>query len=174
MNKVFLGLGLVLAGCGPPVQFYSMPNPPTYSGCHVEQLEDGAHVGCNDGTSAVVMNGRDGEVGPQGPQGLQGPQGAVGAQGPIGLTGPQGPQGIPGLPAIITAVKLCADDTSAFPEFAVQFGGKLYAVYWGSTPSSSAAEAFLTLLKPGDYRSTGGNGCSFKIGSDGLTVTELH
>ena len=78
------------------------------SGCSVEQLEEGASIHCDDGTSATVAHGEDG-VAQQGTPGAQGPQGIQGPQGPEGAMGPQGSQGIQGLqgPAgIVSASKL--------------------------------------------------------------------
>jgi hypothetical protein len=105
-------------------------------------------------------------VGCQGPQGLQGPEGAPGAQGTAGQDGAQGPQGIAGTGTEV--VKLCASDNSVYPEYALRIGNQLYAVYWGTAPYSGGNKtAFLALLIPGNYSSTGGNGCSFTVNSDG-------
>lgn len=82
--------------------------------------------------------------------------------------GTQGAQGAPGLNGapgtVITPVKFCNNDTSRFPEYGLMVGNRLFAVYWGTTPSSpSVPESFLTEVLPGNYISTGGNGCQFTI-----------
>jgi hypothetical protein len=83
----------------------------------------------------------------------------------VGSTGPSGAAG-----TSITTIKFCNDDTSTFPEYGIIIGTQIYAVYYGSTPSSSAPEAFLALIVPGNYRSTGGNGCAFTVNANG-TIT---
>lgn len=88
-----------------------------------------------------------------------------GTQGIQGLQGPQGEVGIPGTQ--VTPVKFCKTDHSDFPEYGLLIGHQLFGVYWGTAPFSNGAnEAFLALLTPGSYRSTGGNGCSFVINSN--------
>jgi hypothetical protein len=93
----------------------------------------------------------------------------VSCQGPVGPQGPPGPAGEAGEPGVSPGVvKLCADDTSDYPEYALLVNGQLYAVYWGTTPvSGSNKQAFLALIVPGHYVSTGGNGCSFTVLADG-------
>lgn len=98
--------------------------------------------------------------GAQGSQGIQGNQGNQGAQGIQGVAGLNGTNG-----SVVTPVKLCANDNSTYPEYGLYIGNDLYAVYWGSTPASSAAQAFLTKLVAGSYRSTGGNNCAFTVDS---------
>lgn len=144
------------------------------------------HFGCGvQGPRGYIgpqgIQGEQGEEGPMGPQGPQGEQGVVGPQGPVGATGVAGPQGpagpvgstgpsgAPG--STITTIKFCEDDTSAFPEYGIIIGGSVYAVYWGSTPHSVQPSAFLAWIKPGRYRSTGGNGCAFTLTNDG-TITK--
>lgn len=79
-----------------------------------------------------------------------------------GIQGVQGLQGIPG--TAITPVKFCNTDTSTYPEYGLMIGTQLFAVYWGTAPySGNNKTAFLTEIIPGNYTSTGGNGCSFTI-----------
>lgn len=93
-------------------------------------------------------------------------QGEKGEPGEIGPVGPQGPAGAPG--RSIEQVRLCSDDTSAYPEYALKIDSQLYAVYWGTTPTSNGQkQAFLALITPGTYQSTGGNGCRFRVELDG-------
>ncbi len=94
-----------------------------------------------------------------GPRGDAGPPGAS-------ITGPAGRDG-----DSVASVKLCADDTSTYPEYALRVGNTLYAVYWGTAPyAPSVNSAFLALLSPGSYRSTGGNGCAFTVTNDGRVL----
>ena len=94
-----------------------------------------------------------------GVNGLNGEQGLPGVQGIPGLNGTNGSDGTKVLP-----VKFCVDDLSKFPEYGLMIGDELFAVYWGTTPASpKTPQAFLTKLVPGQYRSTGGNNCLFKI-----------
>ena len=78
----------------------------------------------------------------------------------MGYTGP------PGFSfSNVSTIKLCADYTSEYPEYAICINNQLYAVYQGSTPNTPSA--FLALIVPGSYVSTGGNGCRFTAASDG-------
>lgn len=98
-------------------------------------------------------------------------QGEKGEPGQVGPVGPQGPAGAPG--SSIEQVKLCDDDTSAYPEYALKIDNQIYAVYWGTTPTSNGQkQAFLALIIPGTYQSTGGNGCRFRVELDG-SITRL-
>ena|ERR1035437_8122957 len=167
MRSHFLLVGLLSVGCGKGD--HGIPGAMGEKG--------------NTGLQGPV--GAQGVVGPQGPVGFTGAQGVagipglVGPVGPVGATGSQGVQGIPGLQGVagqnatsVTTVKFCHDDTSAFPEYGIVIGSSIYAVYWGSAPySPNTSEAFLALIKPGNYMSTGGNGCYFTVHSDG-SITE--
>lgn len=94
-----------------------------------------------------------------GVNGINGEQGIPGAQGVPGLNGRDGADGTRVLP-----IKFCADDRSTFPEYGLQVGDEIFAVYWGTTPASpSTPQAFLAKLLPGQYRSTGGNNCVFRV-----------
>jgi hypothetical protein len=114
-------------------------------------------------------------VGSTGVQGVQGIQGLRGADGTPGVNGTNGTNGLNGINGhdgtSVTTIKFCNTDTSAFPEYGIIIGSNIYAVYWGSAPySPNTSEAFLALIKPGTYMSTGGNGCHFTVHSDG-TIT---
>lgn len=129
--------------------------PPSKSPqCSVVASEAGATITCPDGTTASIVNGLNG---------TNGTNGSDGSNGTNGSNGVNGSDGAPG--TIITTVKLCADDTSGFPEYAVRIGGQLYAVYWDVSKG-----AFLALLTPGRYMSTNGTGCLFGVTSDGEVV----
>ena len=171
-----IAIAIILAGCGQTnARFYTDPT------CVVSKVDGGSEISCPDGSHSIIANGQDGATGAQGPQGPQGIQGvagisgAVGPQGPVGAQGSQGPQGLVGpqgqpgpAGAGVSTVKFCADDTSAYPEYGVKIGSSIFAVYWGTTPASpGAAQAFLALIVPGSYRSTGGNGCAFTVDANG-------
>jgi hypothetical protein len=117
--------------------------------CTVAETSGGASVTCN-GNSVNINNGLNGESGPS---------------GSVGATGPAGPSGATG--ASVTAVRLCADSTSAFPEYGVQIGGALYAVYFGVLNGEAQPQAFLAQLTQGNYESTNGSGCLFTVNADG-------
>jgi len=82
-----------------------------------------------------------------------------------GTQGLQGLQGVAGAPgSSVTPVKFCVSDNTRFPEYGLLIGNELFAVYWGPQPySPNASTAFLAKVVPGSYRSTGGNGCYFKV-----------
>jgi hypothetical protein len=84
--------------------------------------------------------------------------GTQGSQGLAGLNGLNGSNG-----STVTPIKFCTNDNSSYPEYGLLIGNDVYAVYWGSTPSSSASQAFLSKLTPGSYMSTGGNNCAFTL-----------
>lgn len=113
------------------------------------QCRYGGYVFNSTGNSpTVVCNGATGQAGATGSQGIQGPAGQPGSS--------------------VTPVKFCNSDHSAFPEYGLLVGHDLFAVYWGTTPSSpSQSTAFLALITPGSYQSTGGNGCNFTINNSG-------
>lgn len=108
------------------------------------------------------INGLNGEQGLPGVQGIPGLNGSNGVDGQDGINGQDGMDGRDGTQVL--PVKFCVDDKSTFPEYGLMIGEELFAVYWGTTPASpNTAQAFLTKLVPGQYRSTGGNNCLFKI-----------
>lgn len=84
----------------------------------------------------------------------------VGPAGPPGPAGPAGERGLPGPGESFTTVRFCAEP-SAYPTLFAEYGvcikGHLYAVY-------SIPNAFLTLIPPGRYSSTGLNStCNFTV-----------
>lgn len=107
--------------------------------------------------SSVICNGAKGEVG------LTGATGAVGTQGP---KGEPGIQGIPGYSSQggMTPVKLCANDSSQYPEYGFVIGNSLYAVYYGVI--NGTLNAFMARLTPGSYMSTNSTNCTFTYSVD--------
>lgn len=191
VSMLVLGLIIGSVGCAGKTTYYVKGD----KGDTGAQGETGP-AGPQGATGPQGPMGAQGIVGPQGPigltgeQGVQGIPGLQGPEGPVGATGVQGVQGIPGLDGAdgepgqdgsngvdgvnghdgssITTIKFCNDDTSTFPEYGVVIGQNIYAVYWGTVPfSPHQNQAFLTLIRPGTYVSTGGNGCAFTVLSDG-------
>lgn len=91
---------------------------------------------------------------------LRGSDGTNGADGRDGAAGPAGERGLPGPGEAFTTVRFCAQPSvypTLFAEYGVCISGHLYAVY-------SIPNAFLTLIPPGRYSSTGINStCSFTV-----------
>lgn len=110
--------------------------------------------------------GKDGSTGPTGPQGPTGPTGATGSIGLPGVNGTNGSNGQNGTNGtVITPIRFCPGPAptypSIFPEYGIKIGTNIYAVY-------SIPNAFLTLVIPGHYSSTGiGSNCSFTLHLDG-------
>lgn len=109
------------------------------SSCVVTQITTGAYILCADGSFASINNGLDGHD---------------------GKDGTNGTNGLSPIP-----VKLCADDSSSYPEYGFRLGTQLFAVYW-----SPSIGAFLALLTPGRYMSTNGTGCTFTALADGTVI----
>lgn len=130
--------------------------------------------GVNGTSSTITVSSSAPSCGSKGGYTLTTTTGAVSTSFPIcnGAQGAQGQQGIQGLAGsngtIVTPVKFCSNDNSAFVEYGLYVGGDLYAVYWGDTPGSNGhkEQAFLTKLAPGSYQSTGGNNCTFTVNSN--------
>lgn len=104
---------------------------------------------CYDGGTVVTYSFSDGS-----------PGGSFavcdGEEGLRGLSGSKGTDGQDATP--VTTLQLCPDDTSTLPEYAlVMPNGQMYAVYY------APPNVGLTLLVPGTYRSTMGNGCTFTV-----------
>lgn len=94
--------------------------------------------------------------------GPPGPQGPAGTNGLPGAPGPQGQPGINGSTAGMSAVKLCAADNAAYPEYGFVVGDSIYAVYYGQV--NGTLSAFLARLNPGNYVTTNDNSpCGFTI-----------
>jgi len=121
--------------------------------------------------TVVGPQGPAGRDGADGPKGDPGDDGKDGQDGDKGDKGDQGDVGAPGAPGtVVTMIKLCPNSTDHYPtvfvEYALCIDSKLYAVY-------SIPNAFMTLLTPGNYNSTGiGSACNFKV-TAGCVVTPL-
>jgi len=116
----------------------------------------------SSGSSAASVGTLSGGGGGVGAKGGKGDKGDKGAQGDVGAPGAPG--------TVVTMIKLCPNSTDHYPtvfvEYALCIDSKLYAVY-------SIPNAFMTLLTPGNYNSTGiGSACNFKV-TAGCVVTPL-
>lgn len=114
--------------------------------------------GPNDNTFIPIPGprGLSGDQGNSGDKGDKGDQGNQGVQGPVG----PGATPLPPAPEQTTLVKLCADDSSTFPEYGLCIDEELYAVYW------SGSYAFLAKIIVGNYMSTNGTGCHFTVSAN--------
>lgn len=136
--------------------------------CTVVATSSGAAITCN-GNSVAISNGTPGSIGATGPRGAVGANGTQGVQGAAGASGAQGSAGTSGADGTsVTPVKLCADSSSAFPEYGLRIGSALYAVYWGALNGDPTPQAFLAQIVPGSYESTNGSGCTFTVNADGI------
>jgi len=109
---------------------------------------------------------QDGLPGQNGEQGNQGSMGEQGIQGPMSPAGTNGTDAYP-----IYMVKLCPNDNSQFPEYAQAYYNpttqqyEIYKVIW--RVKNGKTQAYLTLVIPGTYSNTGGNGCTYTVNADG-------
>lgn len=130
----------------------------------------GALITCQ-GVSVLIRNGAKGDKGQDGVQGARGQPGAPGAAGANGIDGVNGTNGVNGVNGhdgtLVTAVKFCPQysSNSGFPEYGIEFGGQLFAVYWDQH------NAWLALVTPGYYASTStGAPCTFIVNNDGTVA----
>jgi hypothetical protein len=113
------------------------------------------------------QDGATGAVGPIGPEGQKGDTGTQGVQGIKGDTGAAGPQGLPGEAgkagqnAVVEVYDPCGD-SPGFDEVILKLADGTLMSYF-----ESGSNRFLTILRPGTYRTTDGSNCIFTIRSDG-------
>lgn len=138
--------------------------------CTVTQNDDGsATIWCDDGTSATVSPGADGEKGETGPSGTSGTQGIPGAQGLPGEAGQIGAPGQPGMNgSSCTLVDQgggalllgCSDGTSTIirPGGALGLGGapgesRTGSIYYGASSFvvASGEQDPVSLSATGDF-----------------------
>ena len=149
------------------------------SSCSVNQTVEGAVIQCQDGTSATISHGVDGQNGQDGQDGSSCsvfPVEGVGAMiecgvgdflttvlvhdGAQGVAGEDGAQGIAGVSALVEIINPCEDN--GLDQVILKFGdGSLL------TNLSSGKKSFLTLLLPGDYTTNDGDDCAFSVTSEG-------
>lgn len=108
-------------------------------GCSTTQLDNGSLIICPDDSTSIILNG---PVGPKGDRGLPGQDLQAGAYNVVATINPCGKQG--------------THDEVLFK----LNNGQILAHY------SDANKQFLTLLSPGNYRTTDGTNCNFSVDSD--------
>lgn len=115
-------------------------------GCTTEQLQNGALIKCGDNTTSVILNGQDGLQGPKGDKGEPGQNLSPGAYGVAYVVDPCGKQ-------------------SDYDEYLLVLNnGQILAHY------SHGNKQFLTLIGPGNYQTTDGTSCNFRVDQN-LNVT---
>lgn len=60
----------------------------------------------------------------------------------------------------VQKIELCPDIPATHPEYLLRIDGELFGVYFGG------GKTFLALLLPGDYVTTDGRDCRFKVDGD--------
>lgn len=147
--------------------------------CSTKAVADGSEILCPDGTTQIITNGVNGSNGVNGVNGInstscsvvQSDTGASITCGDSTATVSNGTNGTG-----ITVVELCPDAGTPsypnnFPEYALKLGTELYGVYFGPIRGSNGNTAFLALIPPGLYQSTGATQCVFTVNADG-TIKE--
>lgn len=162
--------------------------------CSTTTTNAGVYLQCPGGDMVYIPNGTigpegpSGPVGPKGDSGPEGPVGPIGPEGPKGDNGPEGlpgaagkdgaagPQGLPGAKgdtgekgdtgaagqnAVVQVFDPCGD-APGFDEVILKLADGTLISYF-----ESGSNKFLTVLKPGTYRTTDGSGCTFTIKNDG-------
>lgn len=82
------------------------------------------------------------------------------------IVGPKGDSGSPGVSTILEVIDPCGKE-AAFDEVLIRTSnGQVFAYF------ESGGNRFLTALSPGDYVTTDGTGCYFRLNADG-TVVEI-
>jgi hypothetical protein len=126
---------LLISACGKVETGPMGPSGPPGSSCSVDQLSNGAQITCENGTSAVLSNGVDGQD----------------------ATLPAGYSYIPEGAFYIVAIEdLCG--AGAQQVLFRLSDNSLLAHY------SHGAKQYLTVLSPGSYTSTDGYNCRFDVG----------
>lgn len=115
------------------------------SSCTVVQTNTGALITCEDGSSAEILHGIDGIDGQDGTNGQDG-------------------QDAPVNPFQITEVIDPCGKQSSFDEVILRMANGQLVAYFASHGG------FLAILGPGNYVTTDGTNCKFKIHAD-LTIT---
>jgi hypothetical protein len=121
------------------------------SSCHVESLENGARLYCDDGSQSVVYNGEDGS---QGEQGVQGETGVDGVDGQNGIS------------PVLAIIDPCGDKPGKYDEVLLKTDSGLISYF------ESNGKKFLARLSPGTYVTTDDQACNFRVNVDN-TITEL-
>lgn len=112
------------------------------SSCSVEQTSTGAAISCTDGSYAEILHGTDG---------LDGQDGTDGQDAPVN-------------PFQITEVIDPCGKQTTYDEVILRMANGQLVAYFASHGG------FLAILGPGNYITTDGTGCLFKVHPD-LTIT---
>lgn len=121
--------------------------------CTVMQAENGAIILCQDGTSVLVLNGKDGEKGEQGDKGDRGDNGENGVT--------------PGVSPynIVAIIDPCGPDSNHFDEILIRLANNTLIAFF-----EDGGKRFLASLPPGNYETTDRQKCRFTVNAD-MTVT---
>lgn len=156
------------------------------SSCTVDQEEDGILFSCEDGTSVLVPNPKDGAVGPVGAAGssctvTQAVNGALITCGTgsvlvlNGSDGQQGPAGEAAPPTAYTVVGIvdpCGDAPGIFDEVFLRLeNGQLVASF---SDNASGSNTRFSLLVPGSYVTSDGSYCYFSIDNQLQLINEHY
>jgi hypothetical protein len=120
--------------------------------CVTTSTNAGVYIQCSGGESAFIPNGLPGEPGPQG---------TAGEAGEKGEQGPAGPKGEDGQDTVMAVYDPCGD-SPGFDEILLKLADGTVLAYF-----ESGSNRFLTVLRPGTYRTTDGSNCTFTLLNDG-------
>lgn len=158
--------------------------------CTVQEMPTGAFISCEDGTSASIFNGLDGQsiVGAQGPAGQDGvscsvqdvltgalaPNGGAlitcglsstlvvnGAPGANGAAGQDGQDAAPSAYSIVEVIDPCGNAAGVYDEVILKMAnGTLIASF---SENNNGKNTRLSVLPQGNYQTTDGTSCNFSV-----------
>ncbi len=150
--------------------------------CTVEQTDLGLLIQCQDGTSAELFHGQDGQNGENGTSCIVKPvvgTGAIiecgsgdaittvlirdGVDGVDGNTGATGDAGTDGVSILLEVINPCGD--SELDQVILKFSDGTIVAH-----QSNGKNEFLTVLVPGDYQTSDGLKCPFTVTEDGNVI----
>lgn len=118
-------------------------------------------IGATGSQGPTGNDGATGSIGATGQTGATGNTGATGSQGSAGVNGLPGMDGRDGIDAIVQVVDPCGDNSGQFDEILLRLStGELLAYF------ESGGNRFLSLIGPGNYRTTDSQQCYFTVHSD--------
>lgn len=162
MKYLFFLLALCACAIEGPRGYSGLQGPPGNPGlpgssCSVEQAENGSVITCDNGSTAVILNGTNGV------NGQDGTDGQNGIDGQDGTDGQDGSNATPTAYSVVEVIKPCPG--SGFREVLLRtYNNQILAHY------SQGSKQFLTFLTPGNYQLTDGSGCNFTVHQD-MSVT---
>jgi hypothetical protein len=168
-SLIVICLLLVACGRGPQgeqgVQGVTGATGPTGangSSCTVQQANNGAIISCTDGTSVLVLNGRDGI---DGTNGADGKDGVDGKDGTNGLNGTNGINALPTAYSIKEIIDPCGTTPNTYNEVLLRLENGTLVGYF-----EDGGARFLATISPGYYETTDKSKCKFTVHTD-MTVT---